>query len=92
MSRFAIALSLLLALNGCARLRVGKRFDAGRLGDLEPLLSERADVRRALGAPLRGQKLGDLTVEVHQYVTANQFQCVLVSYRGDTLVSVTQVR
>lgn len=92
LGRALLAASLLVSLNGCAKLIVGRRLDTGRLDEVQPLLSERAAVHELFGVPLRTQRLGDVTVEVHEYVTKNQFQCVLVSYRGDTVVSVDQVR
>jgi hypothetical protein len=88
----ALLVGALLSTAGCAKLRVGRSFDAGKAGEIQPLLTERSAVRQLLGAPARAKTVGDVTVEVHRYVTPDQFTCVLVSYRGDTVVKVTRVQ
>jgi hypothetical protein len=82
----------LLSLSGCANTRIGYNFNPAVAEDLDPKLSTKADVRAALGSPLRSHTVGDVTVDVHKLVTPGTFKCVFVSYRGDEVMHVTNVR
>ena len=89
MIRLALTLALILT-TGCTSVRAGRSFSPSRLDQVQPGSSTRAEVHSLLGSPHRSERVGELDVEVHKFVSARDFQLAIISYRGDTVVHVTR--
>ena len=91
LTRTLLTLTLLLGV-GCASANLGYPVNMANVGEIQPYLTSRADVRGLLGPPMRTHQVGAVSIDVHKYVTPDSFDCVFVSYQGDRVMTVNQVR